>query len=452
MNSSLRDATPAATNGAPPNRNGASHTDPEPDRRPTLTARLVRRWFPRLETPLLISLWDGTEFATAPGRPVARVHFRDRRTLLRVFLDPELGFGDGYSEGRIEVEGDFVTFLGEMCRRPPATAAMQLFKRRLAGWLFARPHANSLDGSRENISHHYDIGNDFYRLWLDERLVYTCAYYPRPDMTLEEAQLAKMDHVCRKLQLRPGQAVVEAGCGWGALALHMARHYGVTVTAFNISAEQVAYARQRAQAEGLAGRVQFVQDDYRNIAVPCDAFVSVGMLEHVGRGHYAELGGVIHRCLKPEGRGLLHFIGRNRRMPTSPWLERRIFPGAYMPSLRDSLRVFEPWDLSVLDVENLRLHYARTLEHWLERFDQHEAEVERMFDRRFVRAWRLYLASSRAAFLVGNVQLFQIVFAGAENNDVPWSREHVYPARAGALPTPKSAMFGGDRSWKAATY
>jgi cyclopropane-fatty-acyl-phospholipid synthase len=435
-----------------PNQNGASPPGPGGGRRQAVIEWLVRRLFPRLDTPLRVTLWDGSEFVTAPGRPIARVHFHDRRTLFRVFLDPEVGFGDGYSEGRIEVEGDFVTFLGEMCRRPPASATMRLLKRRLAGWWFARPHANSLEGSRDNIAHHYDIGNDFYRLWLDERLVYTCAYYPRPDMTLEEAQLAKMDHVCRKLQLRPGEAVVEAGCGWGALALHMARHYGATVTAFNISEEQVAYARERAQAEGLADRVQFVQDDYRNIAVPCDAFVSVGMLEHVGPTHYRELGGVIRRCLKPAGRGLLHFIGRNRTMPTSPWLEKRIFPGAYMPSLREALRVFEPWDLSVLDVENLRLHYARTLEHWLARFERNAGAVERMFDQRFVRAWRLYLASSMAAFLIGNVQLFQIVFAAAENNDVPWSREHVYAARSGALPAPKSAAFGGDRSWKAATY
>ena len=450
MDPSLTDASPAGTNGKNPTPNGAPA--PPAGGRPTFVERLVRRLFPRLDTPLHLTLWNGAEFVTAPGRPVARLRIRDRRALWQLFLDPELGFGDAYSDGRIEVEGDFVAFLCDACRRPPATAPMRLLKRRLAGWWFARPSANSLDGSRDNISHHYDIGNDFYRLWLDEQLVYTCAYYPRPGMTLEEAQRAKMDHVCRKLQLRPGETVVEAGCGWGALALHMARHYGVNVTAFNISAEQVAYAQERARAEGLSGLVQFVRDDYRNIGGPCDVFVSVGMLEHVGVAHYRELGGVIRRCLKPDGRGLLHFIGRNRPQPTSPWLERRIFPGAYMPSLREAMRVLEPWQFSVLDVENLRLHYAKTLEHWLERFERNAGAVERMFDRRFVRAWRLYLSSSMAAFLVGNVQLFQIVFAGAENNDIPWSREHVYGARPGALPAPKSAAFGGDRSWKAATF
>src|SRR5262249_47383216 len=160
--------------------------------------------------------------------------------------------------------------------------------------------------------------------------------------------------------------------------------------------------QERARAEGLSGRVRFVRDDYRNIGGPCDVFVSVGMLEHVGLSHYRELGGGIRRCLKPDRRGLLHFIRRHPPIPTSPWLGRGMFPGAYMPSLREAMRVFEPWKLSVLDVENLRLHYARTLEHWLERFERNAGVVEKMFDRRFVRAWRLYLSSSMAAFLVGN--------------------------------------------------
>ena len=149
-----------------------------------------------------------------------------------------------------------------------------------------RPRGNGERQSRENIQHHYDIGNDFYRLWLDEQLVYTCAYFPDPSASLEEAQIAKMDHVCRKLELRPGERVIEAGCGWGALALHMARHYGVQVRAYNISRSQLAYARERARTEGLADRVELIEGDYREISGGCDVFVSVGMLEHVGRGHY----------------------------------------------------------------------------------------------------------------------------------------------------------------------
>jgi cyclopropane-fatty-acyl-phospholipid synthase len=235
-----------------------------------------------------------------------------------------------------------------------------------------------------------------------------------------------MDHVCRKLRLRAGERVVEAGCGWGALALHMARECGTRVRAFNVSREQVAWARDRAAAEGLAGRVEFVEDDYRNIGGRFDAFVSVGMLEHVGRDHYGDLGGVVHRCLESSGRGLLHFIGRNRPAPLHRWVERRIFPGGYPPTLREMLEVLEPYDFSVLDVENLRLHYARTLEHWLQRFDRNAERVRALFDERFVRAWRLYLAGSVASFATGSLQLFQVLFSRPLDNALPWTRAHLY--------------------------
>ncbi len=257
-------------------------------------------------------------------------------------------------------------------------------------------------------------------------MVYTCAYFPTPETGLEEAQLAKMDHVARKVQLKPGQKVIEAGCGWGALSLHMAEHFGVNVRAFNISKEQVAYARQQAQERGLTDRVEFIEDDYRNITGTCDAFVSVGMLEHVGLENYRDLGGVIECCLKPEGLGLIHSISRNYPSPMSPWMEREIFPGAYIPALSEMLNVFQPWDMSVLDVENLRLHYAETLAHWLERFEGVVDQVRDRFDDRFVRMWRLYLAASQASFQCGVMQLYQIVFAKGTSNAVPRTREYMY--------------------------
>jgi cyclopropane-fatty-acyl-phospholipid synthase len=378
-----------------------------------------------VEVPVEIILWNGERLITAPGPPVARVRIRDRWTLPQLLVNPDLGFGDAYSDGRIEVEGDLVRFLEWMFRATPPPAPAGFLRRCLTFWR-TRRRSNSRRRARDNIYHHYDVGNDFYRLWLDDQLVYTCAYFPSPDLSLEQAQVAKMDHVCRKLQLRPGQTVVEAGCGWGALARHMARHYGVTVKAFNISHAQIVYARECARAEGLDRQVEYVEDDYRQITGRFDVFVSVGMLEHVGVEHYRDLGGVIHRCLKPAGRGLIHSIGRNQPSPTNPWLEKRIFPGAYMPSLGEMMAVFEPWGFSVLDVENLRLHYARTLEHWLHRFDQAADRVREMFDERFVRTWRLYLASSLAGFTSGRIQLFQVVFAPGASNEVPWTRAHIY--------------------------
>ncbi len=420
MDASSRQASSAADGVSLEAADGRSSSKPS-----GFYQRLFHRLFPQFDMPFHITLWNGEEFATAPGEPASRVHFRDRAAFLQLLVQPDLGFGDGYSEGRIEVDGDIVGFLERVYRAPPAPASVELLRQCLGGW-WMRPSANSRDGSRRNIHHHYDLGNDFYRLWLDEQLVYTCAYFPTPDAGLEEAQIAKMDHVCRKIWLRPGENVVEAGCGWGSLARHMARNYGVTVTAYNISKAQIAYARERAKAEGLEGRVRYVEDDYRNISGRYDAFVSVGMLEHVGPSNYRELGSVIHRCLKPEGRGLVHSIGRNFAAPTSPWLEKRIFPGSYMPCLREMMNVFEPRNLSVLDVENLRLHYAKTLGHWLERFDAVADQVEKMFDKRLVRAWRLYLAASMAGFTTGFMQLFQVVFAPAANNEIPWTRRPVY--------------------------
>jgi cyclopropane-fatty-acyl-phospholipid synthase len=411
---------------------------------------LIRSFLPYVRIPLRITLWNGADFQIGTGHPVALVHVRDRWTFWKLLLNPMVAFGDAYSDGRLEVQGDLVVFLERLFAANALAPRRHWLRRILTGWL-NWPRINDLGGSRSNIHHHYDLGNDFYRLWLDDQLVYTCAYFPRPDLTLEQAQTAKMDHVCRKLGLQPGESVVEAGCGWGALARHMARHYGVRVTAYNISHEQIAYARERARAEGLDQVVQFVEDDYRQIVGRYDVFVSVGMLEHVGPANYRTLGGVIARCLAPEGRGLIHSIGHRRPGPTNPWLEKRIFPGAYMPSLSEMMAVFEPCGFTVLDVENLRLHYARTLEHWSSRFEAVADEVGRRFDPTFVRAWRLYLAASQASFLSGEIQLYQILFAPARNNQIPWSRAQVYEQEGQLQDWVNGSMKGKKGPWTAVT-
>jgi cyclopropane-fatty-acyl-phospholipid synthase len=356
------------------------------------------------------------------GSPVARVTFESRSTLLWILSDVPLHFGDAYSERRITVEGDLVTLLEAVYRAGRRTAGERDSLARRAALALHRPHGSS----RDNIHHHYDIGNAFYELWLGATMAYTCAYYPEPTATLDEAQVAKMDHVCRKLRLKPGESVVEAGCGWGMLAMHMARSYGVRVRAFNISHEQVLWARERAAREGLKDQVEYIEDDYRNISGHYDAFVSVGMLEHVGLKNFPTLGHVVQRCLGGRGRGLIHSIGRNRPAPLQPWIEKRIFPGAYPPSPSEMARIFEPWDLSILDVENLRLHYAQTLRHWLALFEGAAERVRSMFDEKFVRMWRLYLAGSVAGFTTGSLQLFQVVFAPGDSNDIPWTRAHLY--------------------------
>ena len=346
--------------------------------------------------------------------------------MLKLVWHAELQFGDAYSAGRLEVEGNLLALLEAIYQCEKKTRPGPLGKLRAR--CRRRTHSNTLRGSRANIHHHYDIRDDFYRLWLDKEMVYTCAYFASPTATLEEAQLAKLEYVCRKLWLKPGDTVVEAGCGWGALALYMAKHYGVAVQSYNVSHEQIQYAQRRARSEGLDDRVRFIEDDYRNIRGQFDAFVSVGMLEHVGLDHYDELSATIDRCLSPVGRGLIHSIGRDHPGPINPWIERRIFPGAQPPSLHEMMDLFEPRGFSVLDVENLRLHYADTLHHWLARFDAAADRVAEMFDQDFVRAWRLYLIGSLAGFTTGTLQLFQIVMARPGMNEIPRTRARLYAA------------------------
>jgi cyclopropane-fatty-acyl-phospholipid synthase len=206
----------------------------------------------------------------------------------------------------------------------------------------------------------------------------------------------------------------------------MAKHYGVTVRAYNISHEQIEYAQARARKEGLADQVEFVEDDYRNISGDFDVFVSVGMLEHVGREHYYELEEVIFRTIGNSGRGLLHFIGRNRPAHFSTWIRKRIFPGAYAPALREAVEIFEKHEYSVLDVENLRQHYALTLEHWLQLYERSADRVIELFGPEFFRAWKLYLAGSLASFRIGHLQLFQVAFVGSACQRIPWTRAHLY--------------------------
>lgn len=365
-------------------------------------------------------------FAPPDVSPVATVIIRDRQTLAGLMIDPEVAFGEAYSDGRICVEGDLVRLLEAVYVSMADAPAARSWYSRLASRSMKLWQSNSLDGSRHNIHQHYDLGNDFYKLWLDRDLVYTCAYFPSPSATLEAAQTAKMDYVCRKLGLRPGESVVETGCGWGALALHMARNYGVSVKAFNVSHEQIAFARERAREEGLDQQVEFIEDDYRNVSGKFDVFVSVGMLEHVGLEHYRELGKIIYRSISDTGRGFLHFLGRNHPAPLSRWIRKRIFPGAYIPSLKQALTVLEPWSFAIQDVENLRWHYAKTMEHWLERFERSQRQVEAMYDSRFVRMWRLYLAGSLAAFRTGTLQLFQVVFTGSGCRPISWTRDSLY--------------------------
>lgn len=395
----------------------------------TLEKHLMRVFLRAMKpAPIAVELWDGSRLYEAQGEPEITTRIKTRRALWGLLTNPDLNFGDRYSDGSIEVVGDLYRFIElASLHKPELVSEHSAFSRLQAVLGRGRPRVNTLSGSKQNVHHHYDLSNEFYRLWLDrDHMQYTCSYYPSTDMSIEQSQAAKLHHVCRKLQLKEGDEVIEAGCGWGGLARFMAREYGARVRAFNISHQQIVFARDKAKEEGLDGRVEYIEDDYRNASGGCDVFVSVGMLEHVGVANYASLGKVIDKCLRPDGRGFIHCIGRNRPRLMNRWIEKRIFPGAYPPTLKEMAAIFEPYDFSILDVENLRLHYALTLEHWLERFEENVATVRELFDERFVRAWRLYLTGSIAAFRLGDLQLFQVVFNRGRSNNVPMTRKHLY--------------------------
>ena len=381
-----------------------------------------------------LELWDGSSPYDGRLPPLGDLVVHDRRALIGLALHPELYFGEAYMHGRLDVRGPFEEVIDAISRSgTPERSWRDEVRAVVAGAIDPR-HA------RQNVHHHYDIGNAFYEGWLDRELVYTCAYFADAAMSLEAAQHAKHALICRKLDLRPGMEVVEAGCGWGALALHMARECGVRVRAFNVSREQLAHARARAVREGLTDRVEFIDDDYRNIRGQADAFVSVGMLEHVGLRQFGDLAAVIRGTVRRGGgRGLLHFIGRDAPRPLNAWIRRRIFPGGYPPTLAQvTTRVLVPAGMSIVDVENLRLHYARTLAEWSARFAEDAGAIRARYGEAFERAWRLYLAGSRAAFATGWMQLFQVVFTPFETAPPYWNRGEVYAASE-------------DQSWSAAT-
>lgn len=391
-----------------------------PDRRLVLgVMRLVGS--PRIS----VRLWNGEEFSVTDEEPVACMEVRDRGVMLRLLSSPSIGFGECYSSGRIEIHGDFLAFMNEITAAITRRRDRGYYGPKIRSLLYGL-RRNTPVRSRHNVHHHYDLGNEFYSLWLDEGMVYTCAYFKTPDASLAEAQLAKLDHVCRKLKLQPGMKVIDAGCGWGALAMHMAERYGVDVIAYNNSREQIAFARERAASRNLESRINFVEDDYRTINQRCDAFASIGMLEHVGLANFKALGELINRSLNPDGLGLIHSIGRSFPNRTDPWIVKHIFPGGHVPAVSEIMSVFEPCRFSVIDVENLRPHYARTCAAWLENFEAAAGKIQQAYGEEFVRMWRLYLAGSSAGFQSGTLQLYQFLFAPPGNRKVPWTREYQY--------------------------
>lgn len=363
------------------------------------------------------------------GEPQFTVCFKDDHVLDLVGEDMLTTFGEAYMDGRVDVEGDLAELIA-LALRSGSLSSFTQRTRGLAGVaLRAVGGLRSLVREQDNIKHHYDLGNDFFRLWLDESLTYSCAYFRQPSDTLERAQRQKMDHTLQKLRLRPNETLLDIGCGWGSLVMRAAEQYGVNATGITLSEEQHAGANAAIQQRGLQDTASVRLVNYS--ALPregeqFDKIVSVGMIEHVGKENLLGFVESLEKLLKPGGLALLHFISGVKEGPTNQWIEKYIFPGGYIPTLPEIGLHLAARDFRVWDVENLAPHYHLTLEHWSGRFERVVPTVLEKFDERFVRMWRLYLRTSSAAFREGAVEVHQMLVSRGQPSDLPLTRGDFY--------------------------
>jgi cyclopropane-fatty-acyl-phospholipid synthase len=371
-----------------------------------------------------------TTYAGAEDGPEAGMALTDRATVWRLVLNPALHFAEDYMDGRLVPLDcsiyELLDTIGVNMMAQPNSHPIARVRTGLANLRRRFDQYNPAPRAQRNVAHHYDLSGRLYSLFLDRDRQYSCAYFPRGDETLEAAQLAKKRHIAAKLCLnRPGLEVLDIGCGWGGMALTLAREFGARVTGITLSQEQLTEARARAAAEGLADRVTFELLDYRAVQQRFDRIVSVGMFEHVGVGYYGDFFNTVARCLKPDGVALLHAIGRSDGPgSTNPWIAKYIFPGGYCPALSEVIPPIERSRLMVTDIEILRLHYAETLRHWRRRFAANRDAIAAIYDERFCRMFECYLAGSEVAFRREGQMVFQIQLAHHQAA-VPLTRDYV---------------------------
>lgn len=377
------------------------------------------------------------------GWPDVTMRIQSSSAVSRILLNPRLGMGEAYMNGDVSVDNDDIMGFVEIIRRnnPWENGGEIGDPKPFRKWLryLARPlmQLNSLANSRSNVAHHYDVSNDFYRLWLDEDMQYSCAYWSEADDSLESAQLAKKAHIAAKLALQPGQKVLDIGCGWGGTALYLNRVAGVEVLGITLSEEQLKLARERAEAAGVSDKVRFELLDYRVLAKRApgyfDRIVSVGMFEHVGVPQFDTFFRACANLLKDDGVMLLHTIGRmGKPGATDAFTRKYIFPGGYIPALSETLAASEQVKLIHSDIENLRLHYALTLREWYARVCAHRETIVAQYGERFFRMWIFYLAGATAAFESGGMCNYQIQYV-RNRRSLPITRDYMAQAERDLL-------------------
>ena len=359
---------------------------------------------------------DGEEYKIGEGEPTFTAKFKESIPVSKLLSSTSLALGEAYMSGNLEIEGDLYHaldyFMSEMDK-------FSIDKKAMKKLIFT---SISKKNQEKEVRSHYDIGNDFYKLWLDETMSYSCGYFLNDNDTLYQAQVNKVDYILKKLYLKEGITLLDIGCGWGFLLIEAAKKYKIHGTGITLSVEQYNEFRRRIVDEGLEDYLEVKLMDYRDLKnsdLKFDRVVSVGMLEHVGRDNYQLFIDCVNTVLKPHGLFLLHFISGLKEHPGDPWIKKYIFPGGVIPSLREIMNCLAEDNFHTLDVENLRNHYNRTLLCWEKNYKEHIDEVREMFDEEFVRMWDLYLSACAAIFHNGIIDIHQILVSKGVNNDLP---------------------------------
>ena len=370
-----------------------------------------------------VKFWDGDEVKVGENEPLFKIILKKPIPKKDILTSTTLAFGEAYMNGDLEVEGDFSLMLNTVLKYKDK------FTTDFKGLPKIFSNLTSTKKQKEEVTYHYDIGNDFYKLWLDDTLSYSCAYFKNENESLGEAQLNKIHHLLKKLNLREGITLLDIGCGWGALLIEAAKLYKIKGLGITLSEEQFKAFKERIEKENLQDYLQVKLMDYRELeksGLLFDRVVSVGMLEHVGRSNYDLFMKCVSKVLKKEGVFVLHYISGLYESEGDAWIKKYIFPGGVIPTLREIISLSADYRFYTVDVESLRMHYYKTLLKWADNFEKNTDKVREMFDEKFVRMWRMYLYSCAACFYTGVIDLHQIVFTKGVNNSLPLTREYLY--------------------------
>ncbi len=369
-----------------------------------------------------LKLWDGSSEIYGKGEVQFKIIFNEPIPKADIIKDPSLTFGEAYMTNKIDIEGSVQKVIESLYNNKESFLSNSDKYSSLL-----KIATNNIKNSKKNIEFHYDIGNDFYKLWLDDTMTYSCGYFKSKDDSLIQAQKNKVEHILKKLNLKEGETLLDIGCGWGELITSAAKKYKVKAMGITLSVEQLEKVKERIKNEGLEDLVEVQLVDYRELKNRTfDKVVSVGMLEHVGQDHLKEYFVAVNNLLNDKGVSLLHCITSTEIGGNNTWINKYIFPGGYIPAVKELVNCMSDVGFSLNDAENLRLHYGRTLEHWAENFENALPEIRKTKDETFIRMWRLYLNACAASFNSGNISIHQFLFNKGVNNELPWTREYMY--------------------------